>query len=32
MNEDFVTVIEENSQWEGYTPTPFFTCKNWLQV
>jgi len=23
-NEDFVTAIEEISQWEGYTPTPLF--------
>ena len=22
--EDFVTAIEEISQWEGYTPTPLF--------
>ncbi len=25
--EDFVTAIEEITQWEGYTPTPFFNLQ-----
>ena len=30
--EDFVTAIEEISQWEVIQRHLFLTCKNWLQV